>query len=88
MIEGTFIDGRPKGKCRWLWDDGKVYEGDIKDYQCNGKGFMRINPMIYPKLVYNGEFKNNKLVNGKATLENEEVTNLMKKIRVKLVNGL
>ena len=49
---------------------------------------MRVNPDLYPKLVYNGQFKNNKLINGNATLENEEITVLMKKIRVKLVNGL
>ena len=69
MLEGTFIDGVPNGKCRWIWDDGKAYFGDIKNFQCHGQGFMRLAQNLYPYQKYEGQFYQGQLVRGSVEIE-------------------
>ena len=40
ILEGLFKDGKPEGFCRWIWDDGLCYTGQVKDYMCEGTGEM------------------------------------------------
>lgn len=38
LIEGMFDNGNATGYCRWIWHDGLVYMGNLKNYKPDGQG--------------------------------------------------
>jgi hypothetical protein len=39
-LEANWENGSPKGYVRWIWENGQIYQGIIKNGKMNGRGLL------------------------------------------------
>ena len=64
MIEGYFKDGQPDGFCKWLWNNGQIYTGVLKGFNCNGQGEQVFGDLYNGSMLQEGIYENNVLIKG------------------------
>ena len=67
---GDFVEGKMTGKCKFVFQGGGIYNGEVINGVATGKG-----KYIYknPEKTYEGDFKNNKK-HGNGVLVTEKYT--------------
>ena len=64
VLEGYFVKGVATGFCRWIWHDGLVYEGHLKNFKCHGVG----KKILPSGEVKEGLWENDKLITNQEHL--------------------
>lgn len=70
-LDANWEKGQPKGYVRWIWHDGQIYRGMIKNGKLNGRGLLLMGEVCKANSVQHGQFKNNLLKIGKVKIESE-----------------
>ena len=93
ILEGKFVHGVAHGYCRWIWDDGNIYQGMVANGSMHGQGKLILGGR-YKNQVQDGEWNHGVFNDGKVLHEIHETRVLMRQLgqrihdKIKLVDQI